>query len=308
MSATQEAHSTSSGANSRLQQPPPAPSTSTLAERAQLTEIERLSTLERNGELFADSNPREYQLAQHATWWGKPLDPSAFWKGRTVWLDERARASALRHGREWPPIPFKDPRLPDYPNDDGIDWTWASPDGPNIHYAGSSTERAFWTGFAREHPRPPSDLEAKQYELARHACESSASGQTVKLDPGDLNRLSAAVSPYMDQCIKSGYPPEAFSPNALFWAYVIGQRNLYSQSILPTHPVGSDSLGRLLSDNPLPPSYLIGTLNPDHLKQATQWKIEYLKRLRIEGTNETYIPAYLQAWGLSEQQVFNTGE
>jgi hypothetical protein len=46
------------------------------------------------------------------------------------------------------------------------------------------------------------------------------------------------------------------------------------------------------------------TLTDEQLKTANSWKITYLRRLRQEKTDESYVSAYLKAWILSPNGVF----
>jgi hypothetical protein len=59
-------------------------------------------------------------------------------------------------------------------------------------------------------------------------------------------------------------------------------------------------LEKLLVDT----AYIMEPLSSDHQSAANAWKIAYLRRLRNEKTNETYIGAYLKAWNLSADSVF----
>ena len=54
-------------------------------------EEERFRWLEQLGRVPADADSTEWELAQRATWWGKRIDPSQFWSGRTLWCDSSAR-------------------------------------------------------------------------------------------------------------------------------------------------------------------------------------------------------------------------
>ena len=73
-----------------------------LAERKRMSHDERLRWLEDLGQVPADADTVDWQLAQETSWWGKPLDPRVFWKGRTAWLDKAAESEARRHGRMFP--------------------------------------------------------------------------------------------------------------------------------------------------------------------------------------------------------------
>lgn len=269
-----------------------------------MSDGQRLRLLEKNGEVFLDAEIREYQLAQKTSWWGKPLNPTNFWMGRVLWLDAEARAAAHRHGREWPPMPYKDSRLPQYPKDDRVDWSWGTPEGPSIHYGSSSEERAFWTLFAREHPKPADDLEACQYEIARRALEQWGRAQHEKIDLPALQTTPGFFDSHAGVSLKTGYPREAFSENALFWAYVLGQRKQYQELVQRGHPPESLLVKRLADDLPVKVNYVTEPLTQEQLKAASAWKSTYLRRLRKEKTDEAYIQAYLKIWSLSPTETF----
>lgn len=52
------------------------------------------------------------------------------------------------------------------------------------------------------------------------------------------------------------------------------------------------------------PKYILDPSTDEQLRDAKAWKIEYLRRLRTEKIDESYIDAYLAAWGLSRLEVF----
>ena len=262
-----------------------------------------MKLLEQNGEVFKDADMHEYQLAQRTSWWGKPLDPATFWKGRVVWLDADARNAAHRRGREFPPMPYKDPTLPSYRNDDGVDWSWATPEGPNIHYGMSSEEGAFWVRFRNSHPKPPDDLEAKQFAVARGLVGERARAKQARIDSASLE-TSARLKVERDRSLEAGYPEEAFSASALFWSYVVGERNKYQAWLDRGRSTDSPIMQRLVGDLPVEASYIVEPLSEVQLRDANAWKFSYLRRLHQEKADEAYISAYLQAWHLSVAEVF----
>lgn len=69
------------------------------AERRHMSDAERIQWLEKLGEVPAGADYHEWLLAAETGWWGKPLDPKEFWKGRVIWLDASASMAAQRHGR-----------------------------------------------------------------------------------------------------------------------------------------------------------------------------------------------------------------
>ena len=50
--------------------------------------------------------------------------------------------------------------------------------------------------------------------------------------------------------------------------------------------------------------YITEPLSNEDIQAANAWKVAYLRRLRYEKTDESYINAYLKAWGLSSNEVF----
>jgi len=148
---------------------------------------------------YASKNGPEWQYAQYTSWWGKRLDPEEFWKGRTIWLDASATDAARRHGRDYPPIPSTTNNAwlaPFSDKDEGS--TSGGPDsGPFITFYGSYRERVYWDKFWRTHPKPPEDLAREQSQTAE-----------------DLD-IPNVLSIDRSREIEAGYPPEAFTDDAL---------------------------------------------------------------------------------------------
>jgi hypothetical protein len=249
--------------------------------------------------------PLDWLLAEKTSWWGKPLDPKRFWKGRVVWLDSRAREAARARGRGLPPIPFEDPAIPEYAEEKGHEQLEGTIEGPNIHFRWDSKERAFWTKFAAEHPRPPEDILDKQEALAEAILGRRFSydhlGNPARTS---LNRIAERDRTGIQSAIASGFPGEALSEKALFWTYVAAQRAAYldlvARGIGPTSPATSNFLARLL----VSADYVTTASADEGAKEATAWHVAYLRRLKAEGSDESYILAYLQAWDLSANAVF----
>jgi len=104
--------------------------------------------------------------------------------------------------------------------------------------------------------------------------------------------------------IEAGYPPEAFSEDALLWTYILEMRRQYQEL---AHTAGATNdvsvqnfVLRLLVDT----KYLTEPSDAEVLKLANAWKIAYLQRLRNEKVDESYISAYLKAWDLKPDEVF----
>jgi hypothetical protein len=252
----------------------------------------RLNELEKDGEIpEGDHDIKDWQLAQKTSWWGKSLDPKGFWKGRIVWNDKKAILDAHRHGRLYPPIPYQDTNLPPYPNDDGFHDGFGA-EGPNIVYAWSGKEAGFWDRFDKTTVRPPDQIDQAQY---------SAAAQLLRAGDSDIIR---------DEPISRNFPAQAFTTNALYWAYVESKRTEY-QSLIDNGGETNDSelrsfFGMLLVDRAL----VTQPLTSDQVKAAAvamAWRISYLQELQSKNADTSYINAYLQAWNLSSNQVFGSG-
>jgi hypothetical protein len=275
------------------------------AERSHMSIRDRLRYLEDLDHVPEDGDPEDWRLAEKTSWWGKPIDPKAFWRDRVVWPDEAAVLAANRRGRRYPPIPYEDINLPLYPDDDGIDWNSDTVEGPNWHFARSSKERAFWSRFGKTAPKPPAMLERRQSELAVSILETrereDAGGLPLGIAPGAAARAAEVEK---RRALRAGYPHEAFADSAMFWAYVLARRRDYQEMLssnVPRHlPLLTNFVNRLAVD----PKYVTEPLTEEQIKAANAWKLAYLQRLRREKVDESYIRAYLQAWNLSEAEVF----
>jgi len=64
-------------------------------------------------------------------------------------------------------------------------------------------------------------------------------------------------------------------------------------------------LDRFMQKLAVDSKYITEPLTSDQLKEANAWKVAYLQRLRREKTDESYINAYLEAWNLTEEEVFS---
>jgi hypothetical protein len=249
----------------------------------------RLSELEKAGEIpEGDDQYMDWQLAQQTSWWGKPLDAKAFWKGRLIWDDKMAVSFAHRHGRLYPPMPYVDPDFSSYPDDDGINGSYSA-DGPHIFYGRSSKEVGFWDKFNKTHPRPPDQVDQTQFRAAE---------QLLRFGDNDSIR---------SEPISRNFPAEAFTKDALFWAYVQAKRAecqaMLDSGVTTNQPGFQDIINNLLVD----PKYVLESLTPDQNKAANAWKIVYLKRLQSQKVDQSYLTAYLQAWNLSSNEVFGAG-
>ena len=249
-----------------------------LAARNQMSQQERLKWLERSGEVPDDAvnGNIDWQLAQRTSWWGKPLDPKVFWKNRVVWLDKDAEMTARRHGRDYPPLPFEDLQFNSHSTNDFASASGGI-EGPNIAYYDNDRESAFWDYFQKTHPKPPEEIKRAQ--------------EAVVVDY--FSNLSPKLKETLrNRPVKMNYPQEAFTADALYWAYIRKNRAFYEKYTLLPRELAVDS--KLITE----------PLTADQLKAANVWKLAYLQRLRREKTDEQYIQAYLKAWNLTENEVF----
>ncbi len=272
-----------------------------IASRARLTTRERQDYLERFGRVPDDVDALDWALSQKTSWWGKSLNPREFWNGRVVWLDSAVADAARRRGRGYPPIPEGEAKGIDPNGDREVQAPNVyEVEGPNIDFRFTENESHYWAEFSRHHPQPPENIARRQQMLAR---------QSVKLrPPGEADTRAEPVPELKSSQVRAaealGYPPEALTESALFWAYIMQKHQEYVQRSAAGELVGSPALQAFLESLHADPVYVTNGPTPKDIEAANAWKFAYLRRLRSEKTNETYIPAYLQAWNLSEAQVF----
>ncbi len=267
-------------------------------------ELQRLGEVPEGASFATREGMRDWRIAAYTTWWGKKLDPRQFWKQRTIWNDDSAQSAALRRGRAYPPIPthltnavppfsisasrYKDVVAP-----------VTGPDsGPYIPYHFSDAENAYWDWFAKTHPRPPAHLERGQFDLARRVLEGRKLGGLSAQERADLEAHERSDLQQM------GFPPEALSEDALFWAYVVNKRQEYERMLNSGWSVGSGPIRNLLERLGVDSAFITRPLTSNQQHAAKAWKSAYLQRLRRERADESYINAYLKAWNLSPTEDF----
>jgi hypothetical protein len=265
--------------------------------------LQRLARLEQLGQVPKDADLWDWSLAQKTSWWGKRRDPKTFWKDRVVWLDTSATQAAQRHGRAYPPIPYEDATFASRSDVDVS--TLPAADSPDILYRLSDKENAFWDKFVKTHPKPPEYIAGRQAQTAHQILGSHYGFEHA----GNPARMTKAELEGSDRTTRRraqalGYPPEAFTDEALQWTYVLEKRAEYEQQYVQTHTentlYSSNFLARLWVD----PKLVTEPLSDRQLEAGRAWKIAYLQRLRHERTDECYINAYLQAWSLAPADVF----
>ncbi|TAL05025.1 MAG: hypothetical protein EPO07_04285 [Verrucomicrobia bacterium] len=269
--------------------------------RNQMSREERLNWLEKNGEVPEDADDTDWHLAQQATWWGKQLNRAEFWKDRVVWFSVSARKAARRHGRFYPPIPYEDPKFFGLSTND-VASSSSVVLGSYLDYHQSDREAAFWDYFVKTHPMPPDEIEREQQRAAK---EFYGTGKLVNLNSNDVEQIKAFIR---SDPLKRNYPAEAFTEEALFWTYVMKQRNEYTTQIVPFAAANASVLTNWIGRQTVKPSLLTEPLTDEQLRAANSWKISYLQRLRREKADESYINAYLKSWNLSPEMVFSAAK
>jgi hypothetical protein len=264
---------------------------------------ERLQKLEWLGRVPDDADLWDWWLAQKTSWWGKRIDTKAFWKGRVVWLDSSASLAAQRRGRFYPPIPYAEPGLA---SRSGIDrTTLPAADTPGVLFRYNDQEMAFWDGFTKTHPPPAETIATLQLQFANQIL-----GSRYNFEHGDASpqmtqaRLEQISKTLRAQMEAMGCPPEATTHEALQWAMVLNNRAEYEQQYVRTHRENTLSSSNFLAGLLVDAKLVTQPLTGEQLRAAKSWKMAYLRRLRRDKADNSYVSAYLQAWNLSAAEVF----
>jgi hypothetical protein len=278
------------------------------AERARMSREARLVLLEHLGHVPDDADTDDFSISEKTSWWGKRLDPNIFWSNRVVWLDESALDKATRYGRRWPPIPFGDTSCNDRNDKDRLGSGFDIQGGPSFYTVSSDREHAFWDYYGKTHPTPPADLARWQLSRAsswmRYAdifANDKALAAELRMSP---NELEEGLQSNQSEASALGYPPECVSSNAFYWAHVMQRRDEYAQLVAKGEdatPLDFEHFFRKIYVNK---KFITEPLHSEQLQSANAWKVAYLRRLRAQKTDESYINAYLQAWGLDAKAVF----
>jgi hypothetical protein len=273
---------------------------------------ERSRLLEKIGFLPDDADNIDCMLAENTSWWGKRLDPKIFWADKVVWYDEIAEWEARRRGRGWPPLPYDDPSVADYSDKDrraeghGVESTVPP-------YVSSDREQVFWEKFIMTHPHPPDDIIhwqrnlAKSWLRSKHILENDPIyAARLRLEPKELDQMLEMDRQEAKEC---GYPSECLTTNAYFWAYILKKREEYDAEI-QAHGGDMDAkaISNFFHSVYVDRKYITEPLSAEDIKAANAWKVAYLRRLRQEKTDESYIQAYLRAWNLSSNEVFSASK
>lgn len=276
-------------------------------ERLRMPRHERLALLEGLGCLPYDADWSDFEIGDETSWWGRRLDPEVFWKDKVVWLDGTAVGTAWRYGRSYPPMPYEDLSVQDRSDEDLPPSRYVLLESPNFHLVSSQRESAFWGKFVKTHPIPPRDIIHWQTDRADRWLDdinilSNRPDFAARLGITESSRTRTLETDRRD-ATPFGYPPECISPEAYRWAHIMKKRKEYAELQASG---GDDDWGmrHFLRGVYVDPKYITEPLSEEDLRAANAWKVEYLRRLRAEKTDESYINAYMQAWSLSSNEVF----
>jgi len=262
----------------------------------------------------------DWRVAPQTWWWGRPLDPKKFWSGRIIWNDWSAQHDAMRHGREYPPIPTHVPSLvAGFPlssrsHVDRANSSMGLPDsGPSIPTHFTDAECAYWDWFWRTKPNPPSLLEDKILRLAQdYLClRKQADAESGNLQARSPLRLRVeSEEGFRRRAREIGVPEEVMTDEGLFWAYVMIQRSEYERwqrEDMDRQSRGSPPSGLaeawVLSRCKVDAKLITEPLTEAQLDVANAWKTAYLQRLLFEGVHVSYLQAFMSAWLISKEAL-----
>ncbi len=268
---------------------------------------------------------RVWKQAERTRWWGKPLDPRQFWNNRAIWYDDSAQDEAQRHGRTYPPVPvhmtnltagFRNHSLS--PHEERIGHPWdAGLDGGVVYpFHSTDSERDYWTWTLGTKLKPPAYLEALQLQELRG---NRARILQEREPPPHTNASANLGQETIDgrRAQETGMPAEALTDDALFWAYVLAQRQEYARwqarwsqwaATGRQLPPGSGFFDNRWAGVALDRSLITTQLTTGQVRAANAWKVDYLKHLLRANVDRTYIDAYMKAWGIAPGEVFSTGQ
>lgn len=281
-----------------------APQVPNKSERLRMSKSARIKLLEELGCVPEDGDRTDFFLAEKTSWWGKRFDPDAFWEGRVLWYDASAQRDARRYGRAYPPIPYEDPSVAQRSDEDRqVGVMSGESSSPRSFY--SEREAVFWDRFGNSHPKPPDQI---QPWLERCASAFVYKAYLLESEPTTARkyRLSArdlSLDSDLREARSSFYPHECVSPETYKWAYVMKGRREFED--FKAAPWGSDPwqvpnfLGSVYVDHAL----ITDPLTPEQIRAADAWKVAYVRRLRSEKWDESYIAAYKEAWSLTEEDL-----
>lgn len=247
--------------------------------------------------------------AQGEPWWGKPFDPVSFWKDHPVWMDDESVLLANRHGRVYPPVPIqyaaKVPSKQLVSDNSTIEYRM-----PLAYY--TQEEQTFWRNFNNRNPHPPESIDRW---LQRWGTDRVLSTKRVdaKLPDGrEIKKTTIPLPKEPQSTVEAArssaknlnMPFEAATESALYWEYVRGKRIEFATESKISKTTGSElSLKSFFGRLVCPAELVQNPPSDEELRVTRGWRIDYLLRLRREGTDESYIEAYKKVWSLSEDDL-----
>ena len=278
----------------------------TVEERHKMTSAERIALIENVGYVPSPNDMSDYIAAEKTSWWGKRLDPAQFWTNRVVWYDHVAEFEARRRGRGYPPMPYEDTSVADR-SDIDRQADGSSVENRNPRYWSSDRERVFWNRFGKSHPHPPEEIAdwltdcANNWLGIKHTLENDP--QMVSRTRMKPSRLSEKLETDMHDTKTFWYPTECVNPEAYYWTQVMAKREEYEARIKQLEGVNQAIVDNFFEHAYVAKEHITEPLTPKQIKSANAWKVKYLRRLRAEKWDESYITAYKEAWSLTEQDL-----
>lgn len=268
-----------------------------------------LFELERLGRVPDDANERTWRLCEKTAWWGRRIDPSSFWSNRVIWLSSEAESEAHAHGRGYPPIPPDNRLFLDRSDSDKsnpvVTWEYRE-----RSYYSSEREHAYWDWFQKNRPRPP---EAIDRALDTASDEWMSIKRVTPIRPAGLKMpppsIESSRSRLAARYIALGFPENAFSSTVLDWEYIRCKRMERETIVSEPDEFRRNMLLDVFNQHLACPSSLVESEpTVEEIRITTGWRAAYLRRLRREGTDESYIEAYKKAWNLLEDDLREEGE
>ena len=268
-----------------------------------------LFKLETLGRVPDDANERTWRLCEKTSWWGRRLDASSFWSNRVVWLSPEAESEAHAHGRGYPPIPPGNTLFLDRSDSDEshpvVTWEYRG-----RSYYSSGRENAYWDWFQKNRPRPPETIDgaldkaSDEWMSIKHETAMRPAGLNIP-PPSEESSRSWLATRY----IALGFPENAFSSTVLDWEYIRCKRMEREKIVNDPDEFRRNMLLEIFNQHlACPSSFVESEPTDEEIRVTTGWRVDYLRRLRREGTDESYIEAYKKAWNLSEDDLKEAAE
>lgn len=245
-------------------------------------------------------------------WWGKPMNPSEFWQGKTVWLDARCLMSLKERGRKWPPPAFDDVptslRLSNY-------CAWVADGSPAALTNICNAEHNWWNRWLALLPKPPEDIvrwqsgHADAYMSRKYSRKEPEGGGRTASSKRATAEMADWQTRAAEKALSEGYPLEALDEQALYWAYVCEKRRSYAEECnFKSIPGEKEELRAALLEAfrkrvKVDFDVIVRPLTEEEFKSADEWKRRYIKRLVREETDRTYIDSYCMAWGMNTESL-----